>query len=34
MTMLSMSMKQYVNKPTRIIKDNRTIIDLTFLIRK
>lgn len=27
-TMLSLGMKQYVNKPTRITKDNKTIIDL------
>ncbi|XP_070154026.1 uncharacterized protein [Polyergus mexicanus] len=29
-TMLSLSMKQYVNKPTRITKDSKTIIDLIF----
>jgi len=29
-TMLSLGMKQYVNEPTRITKDSRTIIDLIF----
>jgi len=28
--MLSLGMKQYVNKPTRITKDSQTIIDLIF----
>lgn len=29
-TMLSLGMKQFVHKPTRITKDNRTTIDLVF----
>jgi len=29
-TMLSLGMKQYVNKPTRITKGSQTIIDLIF----
>jgi len=32
-TMLNMGIKQYVNKPTRITKDSRTITDLIFLIK-
>jgi len=30
MTMLSLGIKQYVNEPTRITKDNQTIVDLIF----
>ncbi|KAM0727862.1 hypothetical protein ACS0PU_005331 [Formica fusca] len=33
-TMLSLGMKQYVNKPTRITKDSKTIIDLIFANNK
>jgi len=32
--MLSLGMKQYVNKPTRITKDSQTIIDLLFANNK
>lgn len=31
-TMLSLGMKQFVDKPTRITKDSQTIIDLVFAI--
>lgn len=33
-TMLSLGMKQYVNKPTRITKDSKTIIDLIYANNK
>jgi len=33
-TMLSLGMKQYVDRPTRITKDSRTMIDLVFANKK